>query len=95
MEDRSADGLDPDFAGSSDGRSRPRGRPPESTVLGVVETAAGSLDVGLRFSRVGALMVIDHGVQTGQAGAGSKKGRQEEERFGLNPSRVHEKSIYL
>jgi hypothetical protein len=62
-------------------------------VLGVVETAAGSLDVGLRFPRLGALVVIDHGVQTGQAGAGGKKGRQEEEGLGLEQSRGHEKSI--
>jgi hypothetical protein len=62
-------------------------------VAGVAETATGWLDVGLPALGVDSLVVVDHGVQAGQAGAGGKKGRQEEDRLGSKKSRLHERSI--
>jgi hypothetical protein len=50
----------------------------------MIQTAAGGLDVGLPPRRIGALMMVDDGVQAGQAGARGKEDGQQEGRLGLN-----------
>ena len=61
-------------------------------MLGVVQTSTGGLDVALPPMSIGVLMVVHHGVQAGQAGAGGEKQGEEkrslapEGRAGLSPA---------
>jgi hypothetical protein len=73
-----------------------RSRAAELAVPRVVITAACGLDVSLRPLGVDAPVVVDEGIQAGQARAGGEEDGQEKEGPGLNPSNAeHGKSIHL
>ena len=97
---RPADGRDPDLAWVAHNGTGTGGRSSQPTMLGMVETSTGGLDVTLPPMSVGALMVVHHGVQAGQAGACGEKHRQKQERLdpkgpvGLSPAaNAHGSSI--
>jgi hypothetical protein len=88
---RSPNEIGPTSAGERGYGTGAGGRSSQPTMLGVVQTSTGGLDVALPPMRIGALVVVHHGVQAGQAGAGGEKNRQKQERIdpegpaGLSP----------
>ena len=58
----------------------------QATVIRMAETSAGGLDVGLGPVELRGTVVVHHGIQAGQAGAGRQEDCQQEER--LDPAKV-------
>ena len=54
----------------------------QGTMIRMTEAAAGGLDVGLGPVELHAVMVVQQGIQAGQAGAGQQEDCQQEERLG-------------
>jgi len=77
--------LDRCFDSLSDFRSGAAGCTAEHTVRGVVQAAAGGLDVGLRPAGSLGVLVKHQRIQAGQAGAGRQEDCQQEKR--LDPAK--------
>jgi hypothetical protein len=54
-------------------------------MIGMAEAPAGGLDVGLGTLELDAVVVVQQGIQAGQAGAGGQEDRQQKE--GLGPEK--------
>ena len=76
------DRLDPCDITYRGHRAGPGGAAAQATVIGMTETPAGRLDVGLRSIELRVAMVRGQGIQAGQAGAGRQEDCQQEERLG-------------
>ena len=90
LQGRRAGRLDANFGNRSGYGAGACGRAAEHTVLGVVQTTTGGLDVGLRPLGLARLLVEQQAIEAGQTGARRQEDGQQEGGFDPVQSREHE-----